>query len=208
MIGSDVKQFSCPRCSCHDRERHLVLYLKELAIFDKIKGASILHFAPEDHLPKIIQECLPAQYVRCDLYPKSSEVEKIDMLDIPYKSESFDFVIANHVLEHVADDLTALTELHRVMKVGGLAILQTPYSSKIASTISDPGVDSDLARLQLYGQKDHVRLYGRDIFNRIESVGFDAEIAWHQDVLNYIDARFFGVNAAEPLFLFRRKALT
>jgi SAM-dependent methyltransferase len=204
VVGSDVRQFSCPRCNCHDRERHLMLYLKQLAIFEKFKHASILHFAPERHLCRAIRQCLPARYIQCDLYPTDSTIEKIDMLKIPYASESFDFVIANHVLEHVDDDIVALTELHRVCKIGGMAILQTPYSSKLTSTFSDPGIDTDLARLTVYGQEDHVRLYGSDIFKRFASIGFVEEIAWHRDVLKNIDANFFGVNAAEPLFLFRR----
>ena len=204
VVGSDVRQFSCPRCNCHDRERHLVLYLNKLAIFEKFRNASILHFAPETQLSKMIAQLLPTRYVRCDLYPANDSIEKIDMLDMPFESQSFDVVIANHVLEHVADDVTALAELYRVCKVGGIAILQTPYSSKLASTFSDPGVQTEFARLTLYGQEDHVRLYGSDIFRRFSSVGFVGEIVWHREVLADIDAKFFGVNVAEPLFLFRR----
>ena len=95
----------------------------------------------------------------------------MDILDMPLESESFDFVIANHVLEHVSDDLKALTEIRRVLRVGGYAILQTPYSSKLHHTWQDPGIADDAARLQAYGQEDHVRLFGRDIFARITSAG-------------------------------------
>jgi SAM-dependent methyltransferase len=204
VIGSDIRQFGCPKCGSHDRERHLVLFFRKLSLFDKLTGASVIHFAPEPHLSKMIQACLPARYVKCDLYPASPGIEKIDLQNIPYESQSFDFVLANHVLEHVADDLAALSELHRVCKVGGIAILQTPYSSKLVSTLSDPGIDSDYARLQMYGQEDHVRLYGSDIFPRIESVGFKAAVSRHKDLLSDIDPAFFGVNGDEPLFLFKR----
>lgn len=204
VIGSDVKQFGCPRCNSHDRERHLFLFFKKTGIFQQLTGASVLHFAPELKLSAAIRERSPAKYIRCDLYPNSPEIEKIDMLNIPYDSETFDFVIANHVLEHIPDDLAALKELYRVCKKGGFAILQTPYSSKLVSTLSDPGIDCDFTRLQLYGQEDHVRLYGQDIFDRFESVGFKARVARHEELLHDINPVFFGVNADEPFFLFER----
>ena len=204
VIGSDVRQFGCPRCGSHDRERHLVLFFKKLGFFDKMARSSIIHFAPEPHLSKLIEGCLPATYVKCDLYPTSPGIKKINILDIPYESKSFDFAIANHVMEHVTDDLAALSELHRVCKIGGLAILQTPYSSKLVSTLADAGIDTDYLKLHIYGQEDHVRLYGSDIFSRFASVGFRSNIVQHKDILLDIDPTLFGVNVDEPLFLFER----
>lgn len=204
VIGSDVRQFGCPRCGSHDRERHLVFFFRKLGFFEKMAGASILHFAPEPHLSKLIEACSPAKYVKCDLYPAAPGIEKIDILNIPYEAKRFDFVIANHVLEHVADDRSALLELRRVCKIGGLAILQTPYSSKLVATLADKGIDNDYLRLHLYGQEDHVRLYGSDIFDRFASVGFKASGEQHKDILGDIDPTFYGVNADEPLFLFER----
>jgi len=93
----------------------------------------------------------PARYIKCDLYPGTPEVERVDMLAIPYPDETFDLVIANHVLEHVTDDARALEEVRRVLKPGGYAILQTPFSPKLHSTWSDEGIDNDQARLQAYG---------------------------------------------------------
>lgn len=203
-IGSDVVNFGCPRCGCHDRERHLLLYLEALDLMKKLKGAAILHFAPERRLTEVIEAQAPARYIRGDLYPASNDIEKIDMLAIDYASGSFDFVIANHVLEHVDDDLLALSELRRVLKAGGYAILQTPFSDKLKQTFSDPGIDTDAARYQAYGQEDHVRLYGSDIVARIESAGFTSRIATHREVLADVDPLTFGVNEREPLFLFER----
>ena len=203
-IGSDVNNFGCPRCECHDRERHLLLYLSEFGLLDRFEGAAILHFAPERRLSRIIQSKCPGRFVKGDLYPTSKDIETIDILAINYPSESFDFVIANHVLEHVDDDLLALSELRRVLKAGGYAILQTPYSDKLVQTFSDPGIDSKSARYQAYGQEDHVRLYGRDIFARIESAGFKSRVATHEEKLAEIDPVKFGVNKKEPFFLFER----
>lgn len=86
------------------------------------------------------------------------------MLRIPCEDGRFDLVVANHVLEHVAADRAAVSEVARVLAPGGHAVLQTPYSSVLRATFEDPGVSSPVARLQLYGQEDHLRLFGLDIF--------------------------------------------
>jgi len=204
VVGSDVKKFSCPRCGCSDRARHLYLYLERLGLWDKFRGANILHFAPENALSLVIESKAPARWVRADLFPLGSDIEKIDIQSIPYDDNSFDIVIANHVLEHVSDDNAALRELHRVLKPQGLAIIQTPFSAKLEHTFCDTGVDTESARLQAFGQEDHVRLYGKDIFKRIESHGFLSHVAFHDKVLPDINTAFFGVNKKEPLFLFEK----
>lgn len=205
VIGSDTDNFSCPRCLSHDRERHLLLYLQRLDLLGKMKDATILHFAPERHLSRIIAGIEPARYIRADLFPNEPGIQRIDMMHIPYDSNTFDFVIANHVLEHVPNDLQCLSELERVLKPGGMAVLQTPYSSILTGTLCDSGINSDELRLQCYGQEDHVRLFGADIFDRISGVGFKSCVVSHSDVLPDIAAATYGVNQAEPFFLFEKQ---
>jgi len=204
VIGSDLDNFSCTICGAHDRERHLFLFFEALKLFDKFEGASILHFAPEKRLAKIIESKVPLSYIKADLYPSDSTIEKVDMTNICYDSESFDIVIANHVLEHIPDDIKALSELRRVLKKGGMAILQTPYSAKLNTTLQDSGIDDDNSRLHLYGQEDHVRLYGLDIFDRFASVGLLPDIKVHDLTLSNIDSSRYGVNPREPLFLYTK----
>jgi len=204
LVGSDVDNFSCPICWSHDRERHQYLYLDKLGLINIFHQANVLHFAPETWISKIIANQLPRRYVKADLYPTASDIETIDMLAIQYPDATFDFVIANHVLEHVQDEQKALSELYRVLKPGGLAILQTPYCAKLHHTFCDAGIDDDESRLQAYGQEDHVRLYGADIFERFQSVGFVSRVQQHKDVLSDIDATLYGVNELEPLFLFEK----
>ncbi len=205
-VGSNVDQFECPRCGAHDRERHLFLYLEKTGLLAGMHDKSVLHFAPEKHLGRRIAGTPPTRYVPCDLYPSTPAVHRVDMLAIPFENGTFDLVIANHVLEHVLDDLKALAEIHRVLKPGGHAILQTPYSAKLHHTWQDPGIDTDAARLQAYGQVDHVRLFGRDIFDRIVAAGFESHVKMHSDLLKGVDALAEGVNPAEPFFLFRKPA--
>lgn len=204
VVGSDVDNFECPRCGAHDRERHLLLYLRASGLLDGLAGRSILHFAPEKRLPRHLLGARPAGYTQCDLYPQSAEVMRIDIQDMAIDSQSQDLVIANHVLEHVSDVDKALNEIHRVLRHGGHAILQTPYSGKLHSTWSDAGIDSPQARLQAHGQEDHVRLFGRDIVPRICAAGFECLVRQHEELLPAVDPRIAGVNPAEPFFLFRK----
>ena len=205
-IGSNVDCFECPWCGAHDRERHLLMYMRNTDLFDDLSNMAVLHFAPERRLSRLIAAKKPIQYVKCDLYPQMPDIEKIDILAIPYQAESFDLVIANHVLEHVAKDIKALQEIQRILKAGGWAILQTPYSPKLHRTWSDPGIDTDIARLQAHGQEDHVRLFGRDIFERFASVGLEPCVGTHDELLPEYDPKKYGVNGKEPFFLFKRPA--
>lgn len=204
VIGSDVDHFECPRCGAHDRERHLLMYFRADGLMDWLPGRSVLHFAPERRLSHRLKAAGLASYVPCDLYPQSVDVVRVDMQDMQFDPGSFDLVVANHVLEHVSDVARALAEIFRVLKPGGLAVLQTPYSTRLHGTWSDPGIDSDEARLHAHGQEDHVRLFGRDIVGIIEAAGFQSQVRQHADVLAGTDAGRFGVNPREPFFLFRK----
>jgi len=204
VIGSDLDSFECPRCGSHDRERHLLLYLRASGLLAEMAGKAVLHFAPEKRLSRVIAVVDSARYVRCDLYPRQPDIERVDMLDMGFESGSFDVLIANHVLEHVSDDRQALAEIFRVLKVGGYAVLQTPYSNKLHHTWQDEGIVGGDIRLLAYGQEDHVRLYGRDIFDRFSAAGLVSRVRSHSDLLPDVDIVKLGVNPAEPFMLFQR----
>lgn len=204
VVGSDVDNHECPRCGAHDRERHLLLYLQASGIMSSLGKLRVLHFAPEKRLARLILARSPAAYVRCDLHPLSAEIRKVDIQDMPFEDGSFDLVLANHVLEHVEDDERAVVEIHRVLADNGSAVLQTPYSPVLRRTWCDLGIVGESARLHAYGQEDHVRLFGRDVFERITSSGLKSEVAAHDTLLCEVDSREVGVNPREPFFLFRK----
>jgi SAM-dependent methyltransferase len=205
VVGSDLGNFECPWCGSHDRERHLMMYLQATGLWSRIPGLSILHFAPERRLaPRLLAQG-PVRYVRADLYPAGPDIIRMDIHAIPEDDRSFDLVIANHVLEHVDDEVRAVAEIARVLRPGGHAVLQVPYSPRLTRTFSDPGIDSEAARLECYGQEDHVRLFGRDVFARFAAAGGLEDLsASHGELLPDRDAYRWGVNPAEPFFLFRK----
>ena len=199
--GSDFDNFWCPFCRSHDRERHLKLYFDALDFWDRFKDAEILHIAPEKHISHAIVSCKPKRYLKGDLEPARDDIYRIDVTDINEPDEAFDIAICNHVLEHVPDDAKALSELFRILKPGGIAILQTPYATKLLeSRESDPSVATEPQRLEYYGQEDHIRLYGIDLLDRIYEAGFDLRLKSHEAILKDVDYAEAGVNPEEPLF--------
>jgi predicted SAM-dependent methyltransferase len=200
IIGSDTKNFSCPYCFSHDRERHLFMYFDKLSLWKDLQGTT-LHFAPEKHLSRKISNLNPKSYIKADLYSTDDSVEKIDITKIPYPDNSFDFLICNHVLEHITDIQVAINEIYRVLKSGGQAVLQTPYSSILAQSFQDENIDTDALREKFYGQKDHVRVFGKDFFTLLEEKGFKLKLKNHLETLSEFDTYVFGVNSKEDLIL-------
>lgn len=206
MVGSDIDNFACPVCYSHDRERHQWLYWQAAGLLPRMQGAHILHFAPEYHLAQRIVAQQPATYIKADLYPHADDIQKVDLLQMPFADGQFDFLIANHVMEHVDNVNQALAEIHRVLKPGGWAILQTPYCATLQHTWEDAGIQSAAQRLAAYGQDDHVRLFGRDIFAIFEAAGFTSHSETHSALLKTISAHYYGVNEKEPFMLFKKNA--
>ena len=164
-VGSDPVNFECPICGCWDRHRHLLMFFDVLGYGRHFHQARILHFAPEPVLSNYIFLHAPDQYIKADVEVCAPDWQRIDMTDIPYPDGSFDFIMANHVLEHIVDVEKALDEIQRVLKVGGRAILQTPYSAVLEETLCDVNINTGELRARHYGQHDHVRLFGRDLFS-------------------------------------------
>lgn len=200
IVGSDIDNFGCIYCGAHDRERHLFMFFDKLDMWSIMKNAEVIHFAPEINLSKKIEQCLPSNYIKADLYPSNNSITKIDLTDIPFKEESFDILICNHVLEHVPDYMKALTEIYRVLKKNGIAILQTPYSKLLKKNFEDEGINTDELRLLFYGQEDHVRYFSENqFFQSLTKTGFSLQILNHNDLFESNLARYYGVNEKENL---------
>ena len=97
---------------------------------------------------------------------------KADICNLPFKDNVYDVILCNHVLEHIPDDTKAMKELFRVLKPGGMAILQIPQDLKRLVTFTDNSVTDQKERAKIFGQYDHVRIYGRDYFEKLRSIGF------------------------------------
>jgi SAM-dependent methyltransferase len=157
----------CPRCGSLERHRLLAIVFNRLGIF--YKDAKVLHFAPEPSIAKLIQ-LYEVDYNSADIVPRrGSLVLNIEKIELP--ADSVDVVVANHVLEHV-NDKAALAEIHRILRPGGNLIASVPIVEGWSTTYEDAAIQSADARELYYGQRDHVRIYGRDFRARVAAAGF------------------------------------
>jgi SAM-dependent methyltransferase len=173
--------------------------------WQNISNYEILHFAPEKNLSEKISSLKPVKYIKADFYPKNKSTEKIDVTSIPYKNDAFDLILCNHVLEHIEADGKAMSELYRVLKKGGYAILQTPYSPVLQKSYEDNSIKSDEQRLEKFGQVDHVRIFGLDLFTRLERAGFVPNVIKNDDLFSEEECKKYGVNSRENLILVNKK---
>lgn len=200
VIGSDIHNYSCIYCNCNDRLRHLIIYFNHCNYWDKFKSSNILHVAPESFLISKIKNTNPNKYVLGDFYNYGGEIIKTDVTEINEPDDTFDFVICNHVLEHVPDYKIALREFYRILKPEGIAILQTPLSAKLEKTFYDKSITNSEDRIFYYGQADHVHLLSaKDFLNEILTVGFKLEIIQHQELEKIFPFKRYGVNPNEFL---------
>ena len=167
----------CPRCGARDRHRLLALYLETASPVARAHPR-VLHVSPEPSIRMVLDRLAPSSYVSVDLDPGAAELTA-DVTDLPMATASSDLVICSHVLEHVPDDGLALAELARVVAAGGEVVLLTPLNHGLAATIEDPRAPT-AERRRRFGQEDHVRIYGRDLADRIRAAGlvprtFDAD---------------------------------
>lgn len=160
----------CPSCLSLERHRLIWLYLKEKTNFFSRK-LSVLHIAPEPCFMKRFEKIHGDTYITGDIESPLAKV-KMDIHRIPFEENKFDVVLCNHVLEHVQDDIKAMSEIKRVLKPGGWAILQVPFFSPVPdNTLDDNSITDPREREKVFGQDDHVRKFGKDYPQRIEKSG-------------------------------------
>ncbi len=158
-----------------ERHRLMWLFLKnDTNFFTSEKKIKILHIAPEQCFLKIFRKQKNLDYTTSDLESPIADV-KADICDLPFDNDTFDVVFCNHVLEHIPNDTKAMKELYRVMKKGGFGIFQVPQNMSIAKTFEDDTITDPKERTKIFGQYDHVRVYGRDYFDKLRSVGFKVD---------------------------------
>ena len=158
-------------------ERHRLMWLflrDETIFFTSDKKIKTLHIAPEQCFLDIFRKQKNLDYITSDLESPIADV-KADICDLPFEDNSFDVIFCNHVLEHIPDDTKAMQELFRVMKKGGFGIFQIPQDISREKTFEDNSITDKKERAKIFGQYDHVRIYGKDYFEKLRSVGFSVQ---------------------------------
>lgn len=194
----------CP--SCLSLERHRALWLCLTGRNDLAFAGRMLHIAPEVCFKKRlrdIMQCAGGQYVTADLESPLADMH-FDVQDIPLPDGWADIIICNHLLEHVADDRRALSELYRVMAPQGWGILTVPVDTQRATTFEDDSVTDPAERTRIFGQYDHRRIYGRDYAERLRGAGFAVEEVDIAASLSDAECRKYAIRREEPIYIVRK----
>lgn len=193
----------CIHCGSLERHRTLWLYLHEHSNIFNSK-INMLHIAPEKLLYLKFKTLNNINYHPIDLNPDKYDYGfktiKMDASEMSYDDSTFDVIICNHVLEHIPDDKKAMKEMHRVLKPEGWAILNVPINTNAEQTIEDPLILDPEKRLELFGQPDHVRIYGRDYMDRLTEAGFKVKVIDYVSQFNQDQQFQYGLKPNEYIY--------
>ena len=186
----------CYGCGSYARHRLVWLYLtRETNLLTA--PLRLLHVAPSDPMYAERLGRMPnVDYVSADLDDPAAS-EHWDITAIPHPDASFDAILCSHVLEHVRDDRRAMAELHRVLRPGGWAVIQSPVDWTRDATWEEEVTDAEA----VFGQADHVRFYGRDYDDRLREAGFGVSVEPYVDRFSPAERARFGLDPVEPVHL-------
>ncbi|MBT6161303.1 class I SAM-dependent methyltransferase [Flavobacteriaceae bacterium] len=187
----------CPGTLSLERHRLLWLYLSRETDFLK-KNLRVLHIAPEQVFYATFKALKNWDYTTTDLHSPLADV-KADICALPFENDHYDLIFCNHVLEHIPDDQKAMKELYRILKKGGTLIAQVPLDENRNATFEDATVTDSKERTRIFGQYDHVRIYGLDYYERLNAIGFDARGIAYLKSLSKEEIQRFGLPKAERI---------
>jgi len=171
-----------------ERHRLLWLYLKNETDFFTTKK-KVLHMAPEQCFVNRFKD-LGHEYITADLNSPIADI-RANITNLPFEENTFDIIFCNHVLEHIPDDTKAMKELYRVMKKGGMGVFQIPQDLNRETTFEDNSITDKKERAKIFGQYDHVRIYGLDYFTKLRSIGFKVEeVNYSQKISSELSRRY------------------
>ncbi|HET8804168.1 MAG TPA: methyltransferase domain-containing protein [Aequorivita sp.] len=188
------------------RERHRFIwhYLQAQTNLFYTNGIKLLHISPEYCFYKKLKDKINIQYIPVDKfepgYDYFSLTKDFDLLEPSLLPEQYDFIICNHVLEHIIDDKTAISNLFKVLKIGGTAIVSVPILVQNAPTYENYSIVTPKERKKHFGQWDHVRHYGTDIENRFTDAGFEVKTINSENYFSIDERIKFGVPHETFLF--------
>ena len=194
----------CPHCLALERHRMIWLWIERNTDL-MASRPRLLHIAPEVSLMRHFKRVYRGTegYITADLESPLADMH-FDVQHIPLESRSVDVVIANHLFEHVKDDRLAMRELYRIMRPGGWGIMVVPEDRGRATTFEDDTITVPAERTRIFGQYDHLRVYGRDYDDRLREAGFEVERIAFAASLTKEERRLYAVGS-DDLVVVRRK---
>lgn len=205
LVDLTTTNADCPRCHSGIRQRFAFEVLRQRTLL-KTAPMRVVHFAPDPGIYAALRRRRNIDYIAADLNPaRFAKATKLDITAINLLPESVDGIICIHVLEHIADDRQAISELFRILRPGGWALIAVPTYGM--TTYEDPELDY-LGRERMYGAGDHMRLNGLDFAYKLRNAGFAVETIALTDIPgNFVDLTLATphIDSDRYIFLCRRK---
>ena len=121
--------------------------------------------------------------------PQNNRAASGNLLNITeqHAANSLDFIVHNHVMEHIEQHEAAYRGQFHVLKPGGRLVFTIPLRPKNGG-IDDETLEFDrplskAERQKYFGQHNHVRWYGlQDALDLLTKIGFDATYKQFREV--------------------------
>jgi len=154
--------------------------------------------------------------------PETSILEKLQNLDVNLTLSSIDYlnrlnsasqeqkiaggkqdvILFSHILQYTTDDNLVLEELKRLLRPGGIILLQTVINWEMERTYENPQSSEDKDRLNQYFEPGVKRIYGCDFQKHLMRAGFDVEVINYSERLGEYANQYYqlGDGARELIF--------
>ena len=194
----------CQKCWSNSRKRHLARVLlklikrnhamrnfrclKKIPVNIKIDIYNLeSNGALHEYLKHIRNYTCSEYFGPVDIIGKEHKgILNIDLQNMPFKDNSFDFVITTEVFEHIPDPYKAFAEIYRVLKKGGTHIFTVPFyenqeKDEVRAIINAKGELKHLLTPEYHG--DPIRgegilvytIFAAEMFEKLKRLGFDVK---------------------------------
>lgn len=211
-LGVNQRLGQCPRCRSNERDRALWLYLNKHPEFINA-GKRLLHIGPEEIFYNYFKKIKGLHYTPADKFVQMFEstyptdtiyLDIVHMPEIP--DNTYDVILCSHVLEYVKEDDLAMSELLRVLKPNGIALLQVPIKPGLKTTYEDASITTASQRATVFGDPGHIRFYGEDYADKLAARGFKTAFIPFTTLFNQQEIQQYGLISTDDFQLARKSA--
>jgi SAM-dependent methyltransferase len=160
----------------------------------------VLEMAPKACFTDFCKRRPGWSYVSGDLSSPTAMV-RCDLRKMPFANDSFDLIVVFHVMEHIIEDAPAFREIARMLDQDGLGLICVPVRGEMTQ---EGAPESEWERV--YGQADHVRIYGMDIEARMRTAGLSVQCVDVQQYFSAAQLDRHGLRGDDRYLFFVRKA--
>ena len=184
---------ACPACDSRSRHRGLFFLYNDQILKKDTSQKVILHFAPEPVFYKLFVENPDLSYRTTDFLLEDVDYPGEDIQNLSFKDNRFNYVLCNHVIEHVPDDDRALGEISRVLVKDGVAFITIPGNFARKRT----------RYFDHLNYNGHYRDYGLDVLDKMKK-HFTTVEAVDLSSYNVLSANGYSIRKKDMVFLCKK----